>query len=221
MRSLLDAWFYTLEEDVLAEGTLSAVADFPGVTGVADSFIPGKRELKLDLTPEGRALGLTLDELARQVRQGFFGEEAQRIQRGRDDVRVMVRYPEAERRSRGDVEAMRVRLGDDGTEVPITTVATAEEGRGFATIDRVDRLTTFLGLSPMILETSLQAQFLIPMALSLGFGIVFATFITLFLVPVIYRILEDLHRLFASTTVEEALDTPAPGTEVPAAASPA
>ena len=51
--------------------------------------------------------------------------------------------------------------------------------------------TTFLGLSPMILETSLQAKFLIPMAVSLGFGIVFATAITLILVPAFYRILED------------------------------
>ena len=57
-------------------------------------------------------------------------------------------------------------------------------------------LTTFLGLSPMIFETSVQAQFLIPMALSLGFGIVFATAVTLVLVPVIYNILEDIHDLF-------------------------
>ena len=121
-----------------SERLKQTVADFPGVTDIADSFLPGKRELKLDLTAEGRALGLTLQELARQVRQGFFGEEAQRIQRGRDDIRVMVRYPQAERRSLGDVEAMRIRLAD-GTEVPFTTVATVEEGRGFAAIDRVDR----------------------------------------------------------------------------------
>ncbi len=354
-------------ESLLAasESLKTRVAEFPGVIDIADSFVPGKRELKFDLTAEGRTLGVTLQDLARQVRQGFFGEEAQRIQRGRDDIRVMVRYPQAERQSLGDIEAMRIRLRD-GTEVPFTTVATVEEGRGFAAIDRVDRrrivtvsadvdesrananeinqqlrqsvlpglvadfpglsfdfegeqrdqrealgslglnfliaqlvifallaipfrsysqpliimsvipfgfvgavaghlmmgmdlsllsffglvaltgvvvndslimidlinrerkagtsldiaireagkrrfrpiilttLTTFLGLSPMILETSLQAQFLIPMALSLGFGIVFATFIMLFLVPVIYRILEDLHIAFDSTSVEGA-----------------
>ena len=75
----------------------------------------------------------------------------------------------------------------------------------------------------MILETSLQARFLIPMALSLGFGIVFATFIMLFLVPVIYRILEDLHLAFGSTTVEDAPEAggSAPMGEAPAAPSPA
>jgi multidrug efflux pump subunit AcrB len=305
-------------------------------------------------------LGLTLRDLARQVRQGFYGEEAQRIQRGRDDIKVMVRYPEAERRSLGDVERMRIRL-EDGAEVPFATVATVREGRGFATIARADRrrvvtvtagvdeavananevnaslqadalpelagefpglaysfegeekekqeslgslrknfavallgifallaipfrsysqplivmsvipfgfvgavaghllmgldlsllsffgmvaltgvvvndslimidlinrerreglplavairdcgkrrfrpillttLTTFFGLTPMILETSLQAKFLIPMAVSLGFGVVFATAITLLLVPVIYMILEDFHRVLGTS----------------------
>ncbi|MGB6409716.1 MAG: efflux RND transporter permease subunit, partial [Candidatus Deferrimicrobiaceae bacterium] len=57
-------------------------------------------------------------------------------------------------------------------------------------------LTTFFGLSPMILETSVQAQFLIPMAISLGFGILFATGITLLLIPCLYMMLEDVRRLF-------------------------
>jgi len=341
------------------------LAEYPGVTDIADSFVPGKRELELELTAEGRALGLTLEELARQVRQGFYGEEVQRIQRGREELRVMVRYPREERRSQGDIETMRIRLAD-GTAVPFSTVAEVVEGRGYATIARVDRrrvvtvtadvneeeanasdinqnlrddvlqqliaeypglvysfegeqrerqdsfgsmgrnfivglfvifallaipfrsysqplivmsaipfgfvgavaghllmdmnlsmlsffgmvaltgvvvndslimvdlinrerrqgvplevairdagkrrfrpillttLTTFLGLTPMILETSLQAQFLIPMAISLGFGVLFATAVTLLLVPVIYRTLEDLHRLFGGSTVEAA-----------------
>jgi len=328
------------------------VAEYPGTKDIADSFLPGKKELKLTLTPEGRTLGLTLSDLARQVRAGFYGEEVQRIQRGRDDIRVMVRYPEAERNSLGDIERMRVRL-PNGSEVPFATVARVEEGRGFAVIDRTDRrrvvtvsadvdeaqananeinadlrrtvlprlardfpgltfdfegeqreqqeslnslkvnfivaqlgifallaipfrsysqpliimsaipfgligavmghvlmgldltllsmfgmvaltgvvvndslimvdlinrergegisidkairdsgmrrfrpillttATTFLGLSPMIFETSMQAKFLIPMAASLGYGIVFATAITLILVPTLYRILED------------------------------
>jgi len=331
----------------------SIVAEYPGVGDIANSFLPGKKELKLGLTNEGRSLGLNLADLARQVRQGFYGEEVQRIQRGRDDIRVMVRYPASERRSLGDIEAMRIRL-PDGSEVPFTTVATVEEGRGYATINRTDRrrvvtitadvddtvananeinmdlrtsvlprmvhdfpgltfdfegeqraqkeslgslklnfviaqfaifallaipfrsytqplivmsaipfglvggvfghiimglglsmlslfgmvaltgvvvndslimidlinreraegfsvdqairdagarrfrpillttLTTFLGLSPMIFESSMQAQFLIPMAVSLGFGVLFATAITLILVPTEYRILEDI-----------------------------
>ena len=339
------------------------IAEYPGTTDIADSFLPGKKEIKLQLTAEGRTLGLTLADLARQVRAGFYGEEVQRIQRGRDDIRVMVRYPESERRSLGDIERMRIRL-PDGSEVPFTSVAVVEEGRGYAAINRTDRrrvvtvtadvdeavananeinrdlrssalprlvrefpgltfdfegeqreqaemmgslqinflvamlaifgqlavpfrsysqpliimsaipfgligavmghlvmglelgmlslfgmvalsgvvvndslimvdlinrqraeglpmreairssgmrrfrpillttATTFLGLAPMIFETSMQAQFLIPMAVSLGYGIVFATGITLILVPTLYRILEDLHRWCGVQTEE-------------------
>jgi multidrug efflux pump subunit AcrB len=339
----------------------SIIVEYPGTKDVADSFLPGKKELTLELTPEGRAVGLTLADLAGQVRAGFYGQEVQRIQRGRDDIRVMVRYPEDERRSLGDIERMRIRL-PDGSEVPFTTVAVVEEGRGYAVINRTDRrrvvtvtadvdesmananeingdlradvlpglaiqfpglafdfegeqreqkeslgslgrnfmvaqlaifallaipfrsysqpliimsaipfglvgavlghvlmgldltilsmfgmvaltgvvvndslilvdlvnrlrqsgmetdqalevagsrrfrpimlttATTFLGLTPMIFETSMQAKFLIPMAVSLGYGIVFATAITLILVPTLYRILEDLKTVFGVAT---------------------
>lgn len=346
------------------EALEAAVAEYPGVKDVSNSFLVGKKELKLALTTEGRTLGLTLSDLGRQVRAGFYGEEAQRIQRGRDDVRVMVRYPEAERRSLSDIENMRIRL-PGGAEAPFTTVAQVTEGRGYATIDRTDRrrvvtvtadvdadvgnandingelrtsvlpglardfpglvfdfegeqrnqqeslgslrtnflvaqlaifallaipfrsylqplivmsaipfglvgailghvimgydlsllslfgmvaltgvvvndslimvdlinrerasgtpldeairdsgtrrfrpimlttATTFLGLTPMILETSLQAKFLIPMAISLAFGIVFATGITLILVPNLYRILEDIRELLGLNQRED------------------
>lgn len=117
------------------------LAEYPGVIDISDSFRGGKPEIKLDITSRAESLGLTLQDLGRQVRQGFFGEEAQRIQRGRDDVRVMVRYPEDERRSIGDLETMRVRTPDGG-EVPFSTVADASLGRGFATIRRVDRRRT-------------------------------------------------------------------------------
>jgi len=339
------------------------IAEYPGTKDVADSFLPGKKELKLTLTPEGRAAGLTLSDLARQVRAGFYGREVQRVQRGRDDIRVMVRYPEEERQSRGDIDAARIRL-PDGSEVPFATVAAVEEGRGYAVINRTDRrrvvtvtadveegvananeisadlrknvlprlavdfpglsfdfegeqreqqeslgsmkvnflvaqlaifallaipfksytqpliimsaipfglvgavfghmvmglnmtmlslfgmvaltgvvvndslilidlinrrraeggtvdqairesgerrfrpimlttATTFLGLTPMIFETSMQAKFLIPMAVSLGYGIVFATAITLILIPTLYRILEDIKALFGADKEE-------------------
>jgi len=72
------------------------------------------------------------------VRQAFYGEEGQRIQRGRDDVRVMVRYPELERRSLGSLDEMRIRTGD-AVEVPFAAVADAKLGRGYATIRRTDR----------------------------------------------------------------------------------
>jgi multidrug efflux pump subunit AcrB len=78
-----------------------------------------------------------LNDLARQTRAAFYGAEAQRIQRGQDDVRVMVRFPEDERRSIGNLEDMRIRTAD-GTEVPFTSVASFELGRGFSTINRLD-----------------------------------------------------------------------------------
>ena len=114
------------------------LADYAGVYAIADSFRAGKPERRLDITPAAQTLGLTLQDLGRQVRQAFYGEEAQRIQRGRDDVRVMVRYPRDERRSLGDLENMRIRTPHGG-EVPFSVVAQVESGFGFASITRVDR----------------------------------------------------------------------------------
>jgi multidrug efflux pump subunit AcrB len=113
------------------------LAQYNGVSDIADNFLPGKQELKLSLTEKGRTLNLTLADLARQVRQGFYGEEAQRIQRGRDDIRVMVRYPEEQRRSLADVENMRVRA-PAGAEVPFSEVADVQMERGYTTLRRVD-----------------------------------------------------------------------------------
>jgi multidrug efflux pump subunit AcrB len=116
----------------------AALAAYPGVADVADTYHLGKRELRLDLTPEGEAAGLRRADLARQVRAGFYGLEAQRIQRGRDDVRVMVRYTAEERRSQGSLDELRIRRPDGG-EVPFARVGRATLGRGAATIERADR----------------------------------------------------------------------------------
>jgi multidrug efflux pump subunit AcrB len=326
---------------------------YPGVFDVADSFLPGKQEMQLKLKPAARSLGLTLNDLARQVRHAFYGAEALRLQRDQDEIKVMVRYPESDRRSLGTVESMRIRT-PDGAEVPFHQVAEVKMEQSYVTIERAQRrqvikvtadvdeaeanafevrqfletnylpqlqqrylglrytiegegkeqkdsmadivqgfmiallgiyallaipfrsfsqplivmaaipfgivgavlghlimgfnlslmsafgmvglagvvvndslvlidaanrirrqgtdieeaisqagalrfraiiltsLTTFAGLSPMIMERSLQAQFLIPMAISLGFGVLFATLITLLLIPCGYLILEDV-----------------------------
>jgi multidrug efflux pump subunit AcrB len=356
-----------------ADALKAALAAYPGVRDVADSFREGKQELSLRIRPSAEALGLSQADLARQVRQAFYGDEAQRIQRGRDEVRVMVRYPESERRSLGDVEAMRIRL-PDGTAVPFSAVAEAELGRGYAAIRRTDRqrtltvtadvdtrlanandvlaslragalpailadhsglqyalegeqreqgetlanmrrgfllalimiyallavplksyaqpllimsaipfgvvgavaghallgkslsmlsiigivalsgvvvnnalvlvdwvnerrragepldhairgagvarfrpvlltsLTTFVGLVPIVLETSVQAQFLIPMAISLAFGVLVSTVVTLVTVPVLYRIGADLRASLARGTEVSGARAPAPRT---------
>ena len=123
---------------VVAAEVRSRLAEYPGVIDITDSFRGGKPEIELTIRPSAEPLGLSLQDLGRQVRQGFFGEEAQRIQRGRDDVRVMVRYPAEERDSVGDLEYMRIRTPDGG-QVPFGTVAEAEIGRGFSSIRRVDR----------------------------------------------------------------------------------
>ncbi|RKX34457.1 MAG: acriflavin resistance protein [Verrucomicrobia bacterium] len=341
-----------------------ALRRYSGVYDIRDTSNLGKQEIKLAIKPAAEILGLTLFDLARQVRQGFYGDEAQRIQRGRDDVRVMVRYPKEERDSLGNLESMRIRT-PAGTEVPFSAVAEAEMGRGYSTIQRVDRkrivsvladidkdsiapdvvrsdlndriipeilrkypevaytqegeareqaealnslatggllaaflifalmaiplksylqpviimsvipfgligavlghiimghpisilsmcgmialagvvvndslvmvdyinrsisrgaqlvdavreagiarfrpilltsLTTFMGLSPLLLEKSLQAQILIPMAISLAFGVVFATTITLLLIPCLYLMLYDLKSMWSSKTAQE------------------
>jgi len=334
------------------------LAAFPGVGDIEDSYAQGKSELKIRLKPEARTLGITEEDLGRQIRAAFYGAESLRLQRGRNEVKVMVRYPEENRKSRWDLEAMRIRTPQGG-EIPLGRAAWVEEGRGFSEIKRTDRkrvvnvtasvdsqqanaqeilrnlkagaleqlrhdypgltfdmegeekerrdsmasmgsgfilalfaiytllaipfrsysqpliimsaipfgivgaigghllmgfnlsilsifgivalsgvvvndslllidrinanrraggedlrqavidagmrrfrpilltsLTTFFGLAPMILERSVQAQFLIPMAISLGFGILFATGITLLLIPALYLALEDIRRLF-------------------------
>ncbi len=116
----------------------SLLAEIEGVVDLQDSFQAGKTELQLSLTDAGLAAGLNVTELARQVRQAYQGEEVQRLQRGRDDIRVLVRYPDKERRDLDSIYKMRVRL-DNGEELPFLTVAEVTETRASASIRRLDR----------------------------------------------------------------------------------
>ena len=113
------------------------IAGYWGSGNIQDSFQEGKLEMKLGLEPRAHTLGITLADLARQVRQGFYGDQALRFQRGSDDVRVMIRYPEAERRTLSDVKNMRIRT-PRGAEVPFAEVAGVEISHGYAAIQRVD-----------------------------------------------------------------------------------
>jgi multidrug efflux pump subunit AcrB len=346
-----------------AEKLKTELLRIPGVFDISDSFLPGKRELQMKLKPAARSLGVTLDDLARQVRHAFYGAEALRLQRGKDEIKIMVRYPERERQSLGSIEEMRIRT-PGGVEVPFKQVAQVNMEQGYATIERAQRLrvikvsadvneditnanevrialadnflpqlkgdfpdlrytiegegkeqeeslsdvekgiyialfgiyallaipfrsftqpfivmaaipfgivgavaghllmgfnisllslfgmvgltgvvvndslvliyaanrirgegkdahqavihagglrfrailltslTTFAGLTPMLLERSIQAQFLIPMAVSLGFGVLFGTFVTLLLVPCGYVIREDVLKIFTGAKAE-------------------
>jgi len=334
------------------------LSSYDGVYDIRNSFSRGSQEIQLSIKPEAEVLGLALADLAKQVRQAFYGEEAQRIQRGRDELKVMVRYPKENRISVSDLEDMWIRT-PNGDKVPFYQVANIRIGQGFSTITRVNQkrsltisadidsqkvesrkvisemndnsipeiianyptvqygvegaskeqtdflrqlglaaigamfliygliaiptksyvqpivimsvipfgiigaivghwlldktinmmsiygfialtgvvvndslimvdfinkakstgqrmidvviqagtarfrailltsLTTFFGIFPLFFEQSLQAQFIIPMAISLGFGIVFATVITLFLIPALYLIKEDIQKLFS------------------------
>ena len=111
---------------------------YEGLYDIQDSYERANDEYELDLKPEAEYLGVTATNLAQQVRTAFFGSEAQRIQRGRDEVRVMVRYPESERRSLGSLQSMMIRTAN-GTEVPFETVAEVVPGKSLPSIRRVDR----------------------------------------------------------------------------------
>ncbi|MFA7313774.1 MAG: efflux RND transporter permease subunit [Shewanella sp.] len=113
------------------------LASYEGVYDIADNFSSGSHEIRLKIRPEAEALGLTLSDLARQVRYGFYGYEAQRILRNKEEIKVMVRYPLEQRRTVGYLENMLIRT-PTGTSVPFSTVAQIEKGESYASITRVD-----------------------------------------------------------------------------------
>lgn len=115
-----------------------ALRQYAGTSEVKDTFDIGKPELQLSVKKSGLVAGLTLRDLARQVRQAYYGAEAQRIQRGRDEIKVLVRYSESERHSLVSIHNMRIRL-QSGQAVPFHTVAEINQARGYATINRADR----------------------------------------------------------------------------------
>lgn len=143
------------------------LSTYAGVYQIQDDFREGKNEIKLHLKDEARMLGINVADLARQVYAGYFGQEAVRIQRGRDDVRVRVRYPAEERRTVAELQDIRIRIpaapmgamgmppgmgmgaagmgmmgaapaGAAYREVPLVSVADIEYGSGYASIQRTD-----------------------------------------------------------------------------------
>jgi HAE1 family hydrophobic/amphiphilic exporter-1 len=114
------------------------LATYPGTYDIADDFKPGKPERRFRIKDGAQSIGVTMSDIARQLRQGFYGEEALRIQRGKDDVKVQVRYAEADRRSLYAIEQARVRT-PDGRQIPLTEVAETTSSRAYSLIRRVDR----------------------------------------------------------------------------------
>lgn len=129
----------TLKE--VAEQVKQRLATYPTVFDIADSLSNGKQELQIELTKQGIALGLTRSDVASQVRTAFFGSQVQRIQRGRDDVRVMVRLPLEERESIAKLQELLIPTPTGGT-VPLSHVATLTPGQSPSAIYRIDRYRT-------------------------------------------------------------------------------
>ncbi|UCH20677.1 MAG: efflux RND transporter permease subunit, partial [Deltaproteobacteria bacterium] len=143
------------------------IATYPGTFDIADNFKPGKQEKKIRIREGAKSLGITMRDVAKQVRQAFYGEEALRIQRDRDEVKVMVRYADINRRSLSGFEEMRIRA-PDGWEIPIEEVAHVSQGRAYSVINRVDRKRTITVISDIdeavanasVIVSELKAGFL-------------------------------------------------------------
>lgn len=119
------------------EALKARMAKQPAVYDIQDSVSLGKRQFDIDLTAAGEAAGLTPADVARQLRQNFFGEEVQRIQRGREELKVMVRYPAEQRRSTSDLYNVRLTL-PDGSQAPLSAMARVTESRSYSEINRID-----------------------------------------------------------------------------------
>ena len=121
----------------IGDALMVSLRGLEGVFDVRSDHAAGIQEIQLELRPEARMLGLTLDGLARQVRSAFFGDEALRVQRGREDVRVYVRLPPGARDAIADVERYHVRT-PAGADVPLSRVAAVRLGSSHASIQRRD-----------------------------------------------------------------------------------
>jgi multidrug efflux pump subunit AcrB len=120
-----------------SEALMDRLREFDGVSQIRSDFSPGKNEIRLELKPEARALGLTVEDLARQVYSGYYGSEILRLQRGRDDIRVKVRYTADERSRFAELDQVRIRTRE-GNEVPLMSVADIRFAPGYSEIVRTN-----------------------------------------------------------------------------------
>lgn len=143
-----------------ASQTLAAtLEDFPNVKDIDDGYTPGKRQLDYSLTEEGHSLGLTQQALARQLRYAFYGAEAVRQQRGRNEIRVKVRLPREQRVRQYDLEQLLIRT-PQGTDVALSQVARVERGRAYTAINRRNgrrTVTVTANVEPISQTSQVQA----------------------------------------------------------------
>ncbi|MCY2975286.1 MAG: efflux RND transporter permease subunit [Planctomycetota bacterium] len=121
------------------EASKKALSSFAGVSDIRDDSNPGKIEYQFSIKDEAVSLGLSNEDLSETVRNSYYGAEVMRLQRGRHEVKLMVRYPIEQRRSLSDMQELRVR-GADGKERPLSELADIEVARGYSEINRLDQL---------------------------------------------------------------------------------
>ncbi|MCK5311049.1 MAG: efflux RND transporter permease subunit [Desulfobacteraceae bacterium] len=124
--------------EAAAEDLKQEIGKYPGIFDVTDNFRPGKMEKRISIKDGAKSIGVTMADIANQTRQAYYGDEALQIQRGEDDLKVVVRYSAEERRKISSVEEMRIRT-TDGREIPLGEVANIVEERGYSVINRVNR----------------------------------------------------------------------------------
>ncbi len=158
-------FFHELEEAV--ELCKERLREFEGVYDVEDDSRPGKWEYQIRVRDNAKSMGISTADLAETVRATYYGEEVMRLQRGRHEVKLMVRYPESDRKSLKEFEQLRIRTGD-GQERPLTELAEVDVERGYSEINRVDQMRSItisadveegLGNAREIVQ-QLQAQFM-------------------------------------------------------------
>jgi len=121
--------------DQASEKLAQLLGDFSNVKDIDDGYTPGKQQLNFKIKPEGESLGLTSQGIARQIRNAFYGAEALRQQRGRNEIRVRVKFPDDQRISEYDIEQLLIQT-PSGKHVPLMQVADLERGRSYTSINR-------------------------------------------------------------------------------------
>jgi multidrug efflux pump subunit AcrB len=125
--------------DEVVEKCKEKLAEFPGVSDVTDDSLPGKWEFRVRVKPDAMAMGVRTADLAETVRAHYYGQEVMRLQRGRHEVKLMVRYPREDRHKLTRFDEIRVRTVD-GAEQPLTELAEVDVVRGYSKITRIDQL---------------------------------------------------------------------------------
>lgn len=143
------------------------LASYPGTFDITDDFRPGKMEKQVFIKQGAESLGITMADIATQIRQAYYGDEVVKIQRGKDDIKVMVRYAKAERETEASIDELRIRTRDN-RQIPLNQVARVEMEQGYSTIQRVDRKRVITVISDLdedvanarIIVDNLRAGFL-------------------------------------------------------------